>query len=652
MKKVTISSTTTGDEVFSGQGKEFNAAGGNGEYTWTVAGPVAVEGGTGDSYTFTAPTTGAFAGVYTITVADGLGFADFFNVKVPMMLEPEYRVMLADPDAAAVTQTFALMGAPEGTPVTLTQLRYPENDAIPEGEDYGLFDHLTTNFNADSVAAFTYTAPTEVDQKTAFIMSFIVEDDTLRSLGLHEAESDPCWLIPVKEYAGFVESRTGGIPIEGATVAVIGPARYQDYTATTNSEGYFGIILPVTGGRYQFQAIAVDYVPKDFSSDGFDLEDPTRNLVPLTAIAEGAYITGTVWADGQALTVTADVSAIYEDPNTGELNSKTVKSDVNGRFYIGFAADPGATEYTLVASTPWAYTETVMADTLPLTATLDMAYTTTVAAIGGRSVELGKIEQVPVVIEFPVGSIDTDLSSFDALYSTVEKLEHDFVEASGGDVLVKIELPAGVEIAAGQRIKVTIPVDLAELSPGDLEKGTYVIRHAPTRDELLEGGTVVKPSDIYSVDYVGDGKFGSATFFVDSLSVFGVGGPPPPEEKKEEVVYEHDDDFCFIATAAYGSPLEPHVNILRQFRDVYLLPTNLGHAFVDAYYSYSPALAVFIANRDTLRAAVRIGLMPVVGMSYVALHTTAAQKVALIALMLGLMAAAYMAIRRIRVSRQ
>ncbi len=75
---------------------------------------------------------------------------------------------------------------------------------------------------------------------------------------------------------------------------------------------------------------------------------------------------------------------------------------------------------------------------------------------------------------------------------------------------------------------------------------------------------------------------------------------------------------CFIATAAYGSLFEGHVEILRQFRDVYLLPTRAGQAFVNAYYRYSPPVAKFIADHNSLRVMVRWSLAPVVGMSWLA----------------------------------
>jgi Zn-dependent metalloprotease len=73
-----------------------------------------------------------------------------------------------------------------------------------------------------------------------------------------------------------------------------------------------------------------------------------------------------------------------------------------------------------------------------------------------------------------------------------------------------------------------------------------------------------------------------------------------------------DQRRCFIATAAYGSPLEPHVAALRKFRDEHLLTNPAGQAFVRGYYRWSPPVAAVIARHEGLRAAVRAGLTPVV----------------------------------------
>jgi hypothetical protein len=81
-----------------------------------------------------------------------------------------------------------------------------------------------------------------------------------------------------------------------------------------------------------------------------------------------------------------------------------------------------------------------------------------------------------------------------------------------------------------------------------------------------------------------------------------------------------DDDNCFIATAAYGSPMERHVKILREFRDRFLVTNPVGEAFVDIYYRYSPTVADFIADNEALRASVRYCLLPFVGASWVALQ--------------------------------
>jgi C1A family cysteine protease len=69
---------------------------------------------------------------------------------------------------------------------------------------------------------------------------------------------------------------------------------------------------------------------------------------------------------------------------------------------------------------------------------------------------------------------------------------------------------------------------------------------------------------------------------------------------------------CFIATAAFGSALEPRVITLREFRDAYLLPSHSGRAFVELYYVLSPPLADVIAADEGLRIGVRAMLAPVV----------------------------------------
>lgn len=69
---------------------------------------------------------------------------------------------------------------------------------------------------------------------------------------------------------------------------------------------------------------------------------------------------------------------------------------------------------------------------------------------------------------------------------------------------------------------------------------------------------------------------------------------------------------CFIATAAYGSYLDPHVMVLRHFRDDVLLQSKAGSAFVAFYYRHSPAIAEFIAQHDSLRLLMRLALTPLI----------------------------------------
>ena len=72
---------------------------------------------------------------------------------------------------------------------------------------------------------------------------------------------------------------------------------------------------------------------------------------------------------------------------------------------------------------------------------------------------------------------------------------------------------------------------------------------------------------------------------------------------------------CFIATAAFGSPLAEDVDVLRDVRDTHLLNNTLGTAFVDTYYRLSPPIADHVRKHPLLAAAVRTLLHPIVALS-------------------------------------
>ena len=90
---------------------------------------------------------------------------------------------------------------------------------------------------------------------------------------------------------------------------------------------------------------------------------------------------------------------------------------------------------------------------------------------------------------------------------------------------------------------------------------------------------------------------------------------------------------CFIATAAYGTPMAEEIQGLREFRDLYLLTNGVGRAFVNLYYSVSPPMAEFITEHPSLKPTVRAGLVPAVVMSTIVVNTAPAEKAAVAGLL-------------------
>jgi hypothetical protein len=68
----------------------------------------------------------------------------------------------------------------------------------------------------------------------------------------------------------------------------------------------------------------------------------------------------------------------------------------------------------------------------------------------------------------------------------------------------------------------------------------------------------------------------------------------PPEIKKKT-------SCCFVITATMGNRYHPHVILLQNFRDSWLITKNYGRAFTRLYNKYGPSFADIIRDRPLLR---------------------------------------------------
>ncbi|MFC1533098.1 beta strand repeat-containing protein [Thermodesulfobacteriota bacterium] len=341
-------------------------------------------------------------------------------------------------------------------------------------------------------------------------------------------------------------------------------------------------------------------------------------------LSEGTSAQATPY-DGDSAELTLS-GATYEytltTPAAGESASIYVQADTSTAGRDASSNYYASKAYTFVSGVTISATATQPIDPT------DFTSGTTVASVNNNA-----------TAELPPGGVDT-LNNVTLAVSEASTL----ATTTGSALIFEVRLTytaTGEEVPDEliNKVYITISFDPSQVPVGSLESGSTAILQADDLAAMVAGTVSAVPrSQIISVNYVS----GKVTFWVNHLSVFGVGTAPSSSGSTTS------SGGCFIATAAYGSPFERHVTVLREFRDFYLMPTKIGSAFVEVYYKYSPAIAEFIGSHDSLKVAVRLGLAPVVGISYVALHTTAVEKIGIMLLLMVFLVVGWVYTRRVK----
>ncbi len=155
--------------------------------------------------------------------------------------------------------------------------------------------------------------------------------------------------------------------------------------------------------------------------------------------------------------------------------------------------------------------------------------------------------------------------------------------------------PMSTRLDIGETVQFTATGGVAPYAWDTSDHGVGTIDAAGLFTAVQYGTCTVSVTDSQN-----EGGF-SGTITVSASTTSG----KPPEPRDLPV-------RCFIATAAYGSPLAKEVGVLCRFRDRYLLTNQPGRWFVRNYYRFSPPLAGFISHHPVFKTATRIMLLPLI----------------------------------------
>lgn len=194
------------------------------------------------------------------------------------------------------------------------------------------------------------------------------------------------------------------------------------------------------------------------------------------------------------------------------------------------------------------------------------------------------------------------------------------IKAEAGGSSIKVSWD---EVSGQNSYKVYYGKEGSVISAGDKPESLSGFKTATSLSTSITLKSGISADNTYLISVTTIDDEGNESLIGEVATVETVASKDFWQSYREENM-DVEGGFCFIATAAYGSTQEPHVQVLRQFRDRVLLQSAAGRKFVETYYKLSPPLAHYIAQHPNLRAVTRAALWPLYGFAIIRLYAPTA----------------------------